>query len=106
VTPALIRHSSGLRLPAAFDRDHFEFNGASEQIEVLNDRKLLVQLDRAGPAQDEAEDESLMLGLFLDFLTCEALSAAGGPVPYSAAMAAHDEELLAGVVVELDAEGR
>jgi len=72
----------------------------------MNDRKLLLPLDRAGMVQDEAEDESLMLGLFLDFLTCEALRAADGPVPYSAAMAALDEELLAGLVVELDAEGR
>jgi len=102
VTPARIGNSSGLRLPASFYRDHPQFNGASGQIEVLSDRTLLLHLEPAQPAQDEAEDESLMLGLFLDFLTREALSAADGPVLYSEAMAADDEELLAGVVVDLD----
>jgi hypothetical protein len=42
-----------LRLPAAFYGDHSKFNGAFGQIEVLNDRKLLLPLDRAVQAQDE-----------------------------------------------------
>ena len=54
------------------------------------------QSSRAG----EAEAEGLMLGLFLDFLSRQALSAEGGPVPYTEAMAAEDEELLAGVTVD------
>ena len=41
-----------------------------------------------------------MLGLFLDFLSRQALSAEGGPVPYTEAMASEDEELLAGVTVD------
>jgi len=40
-----------------------------------------------------------MLGLFLDLLTREALTAAAGPVPYTEAMAAEDDELLADVAV-------
>ena len=47
----------------------------------------------------EPEDESLMLGLFLDLLSREALTAAAEPVPYTEAMAAEDDELLADVAV-------
>ncbi len=43
-----------------------------------------------------------MLGLFLDFLSREALAAESGPVFYSEAMAAEDEQLLAGVNVEAE----
>ncbi len=38
-----------------------------------------------------------MLGLCLDLLSREALTAAAGPVPYAEAMAAEDDELLADV---------
>ena len=44
-----------------------------------------------------------MLGQFLDFLSRQALSADQGPVPYTEAMAADDEELLAGVTVKIGA---
>ncbi len=37
VTPARIGNSSGLRLPAAFYRDHPQFAGAAGQVEVLDD---------------------------------------------------------------------
>lgn len=40
-----------------------------------------------------------MLGLCLDLLTREALTAVAGPVPYTEAMAAEDDELLADVTV-------
>ena len=48
----------------------------------------------------EAEEDSLMLGLFLDFLSRQALTADQGPVLYTEAMAADDDELLAGVAVD------
>lgn len=51
--------------------------------------------------QDSTSDaESLMLGLFLDFLTRQALSSEGGPLIYCEAMAAEDDDLLAGVSVD------
>jgi antitoxin PrlF len=40
VTPARIGNSSGLRLPAAFYRDHPQFAGAGGQVEVLDDSTL------------------------------------------------------------------
>ena len=46
-----------------------------------------------------------MLGLFLDFLTRQALTDPDGPVLYSEAMAAEDEDLLAGVSVDITEEG-
>ena len=100
VTPARIGNSSGLRLPAAFYRDHPQFAGAAGQVEVLSDDTLLLRLESTEQQGREAEAEGLMLGLFLDFLSRQALSAEGGPVPYTEAMAAEDEELLAGVTVE------
>jgi antitoxin PrlF len=100
VTPARIGNSSGLRLPAAFYRDHPQFAGASGQVEVLSETTLLMRLEPSEQQEAETEEESLMLGLFLDFLTRQALTDASGPVPYTEAMAADDEELLAGVSVE------
>ena len=46
----------------------------------------------------------LMLGLFLDFLSRQALTADQGPVLYTEAMAADDDELLAGVTVDAAGE--
>ena len=100
VTPARIGNSSGLRLPAAFYRDHPQFNGASGQVEVLSDDTLLLRLDPVQPEEAEADEDSLLLGLFLDFLSRQALTSDAGPVLYTEAMAAEDEELLAGVSVD------
>ena len=100
VTPARIGNSSGLRLPAAFYRDHPRFAGAAGQVEVLNDTTLLLRLEPDEQPQSEADENSLMLGLFLDILSRQALNADQGPVPYTEAMAAEDEELLAGVTVD------
>ena len=46
------------------------------------------------------EPGSPMLGLCLDLLTRGALTAAAGPVPYTEAMAAEDDGLLADVTVD------
>ena len=99
-TPARIGNSAGLRLPAAFYRDHPQFSGAAGQVEVLADNILLMRLEPPEVPEQEAEDDSLMLGLFLDFLSRQAYAPKAGPSLYTAAMAAEDEELLAGVAVE------
>ena len=99
VTPARIGNSSGLRLPVAFYRDHPQFAGAAGQVEVLDSTTLLLRLEPEDQQPGEAEEDSLMLGLFLDFLSREALTADQGPVLYSEAMAAEDDALLAGVTV-------
>ena len=104
VTPARIGNSSGLRLPAAFSRDHPLFAGAAGQVEVLDDSMLLLRLDPQQQQEGVEEDESLMLGLFLDFLSRQALTSDPGPVLYTEAMAADDDELLAGVTVDAAGE--
>lgn len=100
VTPARIGNSSGLRLPAAFYRDHPQFRGAAGAVEVLSETTLLLRLEPAEPQADDSDEDSLMLGLFLDFLTRQALTAEQGPTVYTEAMAAEDDELLAGVEIE------
>jgi antitoxin PrlF len=97
VTPARIGNSSGLRLPAAFFRDHPQFTGAAGQLEVLDDNTLLLRLEPPQQQQSEVEDDSLMLGLFLDFLSRQALTVDQGPVFYTEAMALEDDELLRGM---------
>ena len=106
VTPARIGNSSGLRLPAAFFRDHPQFAGAACQLEVLVDNTLLLRLEPSQQQQSEAEDDSLMLGLFLDFLSRQALTTDQGPVFYNEAMALEDGELLRGVTLDPSDEGR
>jgi antitoxin PrlF len=103
-TPARIGNSAGLRLPAAFYRDHPQFTGAAGQVEVLADNILLMRLEPPEVPEQEAEDDSLMLGLFLDFLSRQAFEHEAGPIPYTEAMAAEDAELLAGVAVESGTE--
>ena len=68
-------------------------------MELLNDTTLLLRLEPEEQPQSEADENSLMLGFFLDFLSRQALNAEQGPVPYTEAMAAEDDELLAGVTV-------
>jgi len=100
VTPARIGNSSGLRLPATFYRDHPQFAGAAGQVEVLDDTTLLLRLEPVEQQQGEAEEDSLTLGLFLDFLSRQALTTDQGPVLYTEAMAADEDALLAGVTVD------
>jgi antitoxin PrlF len=73
-------------------------------VEVLDDSTLLLRLEPEEQQQGEVEEDSLMLGLFLDFLSRQALTADQGPVLYTEAMAADDDELLAGVTVDAAGE--
>jgi antitoxin PrlF len=61
-------------------------------VEVLDDTTLLLRLEPKEQPQGEAEEDSLLLGLFLDFLSRQALTRDQGPVLYKEAMAA-DETL-------------
>jgi hypothetical protein len=59
-----------------------------------------VLLEPEAQLQGEAEEDSLMLELFLDFLSRQALTADQGPLLYTEAMAADDDELLTGASVD------
>lgn len=102
VSATRIGNSSGLRLPARFYRDHAQFEGASGQVDVLSETTLLLHLEPEPQAEDAPEEDSLMLGLFLDFLTCQALSAEAGPMLDTEAMARDDDDLLDGVNLAAD----
>jgi antitoxin PrlF len=73
---------------------------AATPARIGNATTLLLRLEPEEQPQGEADEDSLMLGLFLDFLSRQALAADEGPVLYSEAMAAEDEELLAGVTFD------
>jgi len=71
---------------------------------VLKDSTLPLRRDPVASQGQEDEDDCLMLGLILDFLTRQALTDPDGPVLYSEAMAAEDEDLLTGVIVDATPE--
>lgn len=104
VTPVRIGDSAGLRLSPALYRDHPQLVGAAGQVEVLDGNTLLLRLEPPEPQDQEAGGSGLMLGLFLDFLSRQAFAVKDGPVLYTQAMAADEEELLAGVSVDSGVE--
>ena len=67
-----IGNSAGFRLPAEFYREHPQFANADGWIEVLSSDTAIVRII---PKSDDNEDEedSLMMRLFLDFAMTEAL---------------------------------
>jgi antitoxin PrlF len=99
ITPAKVGNQDGFRLPRAFSKDYPHLAKASGQIEVLSDNTLLVRLD-VGNVEEEDEDESLMMSLFLDFLMKDAMKNPDKLVPYTQEMSAELDEILADVVLD------
>ena len=101
LSPSKIGNSSGFRLPVSFYRDNPQFTNATGWVEVLTDNTLLIKLEppTSEPEEEEADD-SLMLSLFLDFVTKDALKNSDHLEAYTEAMSQEDDELLAGVEVE------
>lgn len=100
ISPAKIGNQDGFRLPRGFSKDHPQLVNAAGEVEVIDEKTLLVRLDVQSVEQDEDEDESLIMGLFLDFLMNEAIADPESLVPYTEAMSQQVDELLADVVVE------
>jgi antitoxin PrlF len=94
---ARIGNGAGFRLSANFFKDNPQFTEASGAVEVINSDTLLVRLQ---PQSLEQEKDELMLSLFLDFLMENALRNPAQLESYTEAMAAEDDELIAGVVLE------
>ncbi|ODV38736.1 hypothetical protein BFG60_1654 [Microcystis aeruginosa NIES-98] len=85
-------------MSASFFKDNPQFKEAKGAVEVISPDTLLVRLQ---PQSVEQEEDELMMSLFLDFLTKQALLNADAELEaYTEAMAAVDEELMTGV--ELD----
>lgn len=96
---AKIGNSAGFRLSADFFKDHPDLLGADGTVEVLGSGKLLVTLQ--SEALDQWQDE-LMLRMFLDFVTGQALSKQIEIELYTEAMAAEDDALMEGVALDTD----
>jgi antitoxin PrlF len=67
-----IGNSAGFRLPADFYREHPQFANADGWIEVLSPDTAIVRIVPQLHDDKDAED-SLLMRLFLDFATTEAL---------------------------------
>ncbi len=100
ISPAKIGNQDGFRLPRGFSKDHPELTNAAGEVEVLDEKTLLVRFDVQPVEQDEDEEESLMMGLFLDFLMNGAIAEPESLMPYTEAMSQQVDELLAEVIVE------
>ncbi len=96
LAPAKIGNASGFRLPASFYRDHPQFINATGWVEVLSDDTVLVKLE---PQPIEPDSEDLMLSLFLDLITKDALTNPENLQAYTEEMSDNDDELLAGVAI-------
>jgi antitoxin PrlF len=99
LAPAKIGNAAGFRLPASFYRDRPQFINATGWVEVLSDNTLLVRLEPQ-PVEPESDSDDLMLSLFLDFITKDALTNPENLEAYTTEMADEDDELLAGVVID------
>ncbi|MDY6901905.1 MAG: hypothetical protein SWZ49_28105 [Cyanobacteriota bacterium] len=93
-----IGNSSGFRLPAEFYREHPQFANADGWIEVLSPDTAIVKIT---PKSDDNEDEedSLMMRLFLDFAIAEALKN-NTLQPYTTEMSEAARQLIEGVELE------
>ena len=99
ISPAKIGNQDGFRLPRAFSRDYPQLVNASGQVEVLDSHTLLVRLNPS-EGEPEEEEESLLMGLFLDFLMKAAIAEPETLVPYSEEMSQELDDLLVDVRVE------
>jgi antitoxin PrlF len=99
LAPAKIGNASGFRLPASFYRDHPQFVNATGWVEVLSDDTVLVKLEPQ-PIEPVSDSDDLMLSLFLDLITKDALTNPENLEAYTEEMSDDDDELLAGVVID------
>jgi antitoxin PrlF len=99
VAPAKIGNAAGFRLPASFYRDHPQFANAGGWVEVLTEDTVLIKLDPQ-PRDSETDEDDLMMSLFLDFATKDALTNPQHLETYTQEMSDEDDELLTGVTVD------
>ena len=97
---AKIGKSSGYRLTSDIFKEHTNKVGAEEVEQVIAPAPALISIVRPD-VEDQAEDE-LMLKLYLDFLTKQALANPDELEEYTQQMAEEDEQLMAGVELDDD----
>jgi antitoxin PrlF len=99
VTWSKIGNSSGFRIENAFVKDNPQFAETKGEVQVINSDTLLVRLQPKKIDQEQEEDE-LMLSLFLDFVMENALRNPDEIEKYTEEMAAEDDELIEGVIID------
>ncbi len=101
LSPAKIGNAAGFCLPEVFYQDHPHLANASGWVQVLSEDTLLVKLEptQLDPKTD-APEQDIILGLFLDLITKDALSNPNNLEAYTEAMSQDDDELLAGVQMD------
>jgi antitoxin PrlF len=93
-----IGNSNGFRLPADFYRDNPQFADADGWIEVISDTTAVINIEPAN-AQENEEDDSLMMRLFLNFALNTTLKNQDLE-RYTFEMSARAKNLLDGVVLD------
>lgn len=94
-----IGNSAGFRLEKSFFKDNPQFAGASGEVQVVGSNTLLVRLQTS--ETEEQEKDEIMLATFLDFLMESALRNPKEEIEaYTEEMAAEDDELIAGVILD------
>lgn len=94
-----IGNSNGFRLPADFYRDHPQFTDANGWIEVISDTTAVISIEPPDDREEENDNDSLMMRLFLDFALNTALKNQDLE-RYTLEMSAAARDLLDGVVVD------
>ncbi|MCF4970175.1 hypothetical protein [Nostoc sp. CMAA1605] len=94
-----IGNSAGFRLPSEFYREHPQFANADGWIEVLSSDTAILRI--VPQADDDDEENSVLMRLFLDFAITEALKN-NTLQPYTTEMSEAAHKLIDGV--ELDDE--
>lgn len=97
---AKIGNSSGYRLASEFFKENPNFVGAEGVVQVIAPDMVVFSLSR-GEEEEKAEAD-LMMRLYLDFLTKQALANPNELEEYSAQMSQEDDALIADVMLDAD----
>jgi antitoxin PrlF len=94
-----IGNSNGFRLPAEFYRDNPQFADADGWIEVISEHTAIVSIEPTAVEDDEEQENSLMMRLFLDFAIAQSLKDRDLE-PYTIEQSAIARDLIAGVKLD------
>jgi antitoxin PrlF len=94
-----IGNSNGFRLPAEFYRDNPQFADADGWIEVISEHTAIVSIEPTSVEDEEEQENSLMMRLFLDFAIAQSLKNQDLE-PYTNAQSATARNLIAGVKLD------
>jgi antitoxin PrlF len=94
-----IGNSNGFRLPAEFYRDNPQFADADGWIEVISEHTAIVSIEPTAVEDDEEQENSLMMRLFLDFAIAQSLKNRDLE-PYTIEQSAIARDLIVGVKLD------